>query len=136
MRTSSHQCPMIFHCLFSWQFCFSTWNIWTSNEMKSVVLKINWNFGWKSNEMRWDHSWFKLKLLMHQESPSLWASAFFVLAVGRLALPLSWPRQSPPCWLQALSLSTHCGIDPDADRQPGLALLWMGKAAQPPSVKN
>ena len=36
---------MIFHCLFSWQFCFSTWNIWTSNEIKSVVLKINWNFG-------------------------------------------------------------------------------------------
>lgn len=54
----------------------------------------------------WDHSWFKLKSSMRQQSPSLWA-AFFVLAVGPLALPLSWPRQSGRMVLTPCSTQQH-----------------------------
>ena len=66
---------------------------------------------------------------------------------GHIDARLAWTLggEMPAEWLQAkarqwavrgLSLSTRCGIHPDADPQPGLALLWMGKAAQPPSVKH
>ena len=175
---------MMFHCLFSWQFCFSTWNIWTSNEMKSVVLKINWNFGstsekplhfsWKNHEnpMKWDEiihdlnwSYWCAKGVPHcgfqLSSSSPWGgwpcpcpdrarAAGWVSTTkkqGHIDARLAWTLggEMPAEWRQAkarqwavrgLSLSTRCGIHPDADPQPGLALLWMGKAAQPPSVKH
>ena len=148
---------MIFHCLFSWQFCFRhgiyghpmKWNrlFWKSIEISAQPVWKTIAFfmknSWKSNEMRWDHSWFKLKLLMHQESPSLWVSAFFVLAVGRLALPLSWPRQSggmgqhnhkarpyrcPPCldtwWWDACRMAASKGTPVSSEGAEPLHTLW------------
>ena len=176
---------MIFHCLFSWQFCFSTWNIWTSNEMKSVVLKINWNFGSASvknhcifHEKCMKIQWNEMRSFMIQteviDAPreSLTVGFSFLRPRRGAAGPtlvltaperrdgsaqpqskaISMPallghlvvrclqngcrqRHASEQW-GGLSLSTRCGIHPDADPQPGLALLWMGKAAQPPSVKH